>query len=346
MGRRHRLREFIWRSDLFPRKLSVTREGKAVIAISIGLGVAAVNTGNNLLYLVFGISLALILISGVLSEANLRGVLADPVSGLRPMAGRALSTVLTVRSTRRRFPAFSIEAWPLIDTAESRPARVLDLRPGAAVEAACVLDFPRRGEYPLRGIVVTTAFPFSFFRKSLVIPASGRVRVHPRLREPSRMDVPPGREGDDESRPVAGRGVEFFGVREFRQGDNPRRVLHRLSASRSTPVVRENEQMGIQSAWVALVNADPGGAGGAARVEEAVERAAGLAVHLVAEGRMVGLATCSGVVPPGVGDAQVVRILDFLATIPVLAAGDGATEAPVRAAVASARGARVAWVRP
>jgi uncharacterized protein (DUF58 family) len=347
MGRRrHRLRDFVWRSDFFPRKLSFTKEGKAVVAISIGLGIAAVNTGNNLLYLVFGISLALIVISGVLSEANLRGVTADPMGAVHPMAGRPSSTVLTVRSARRRFPAFSIEAWPLIDTCDARPARILDLRPGASAEAACVLDFPRRGEYPLRGVAVTTGFPFSFFRKSLVLPATGTVKVHPRLRAPERSDLPAGLEGEDESRPVPGRGVEFYGVRDFRQGDNPRRVLHRLSASRITPVVRENEQTGIRAAWVALVNVAPQGADGEARVEEAVERAAGLAAHLVGEGRVVGLATASGSVPPGTGPAQARRILDFLATVPVLPAGQAGAEDRVRGACRALPGARVSWVRP
>ena len=46
----NRLEDFVWRSD-FPRKLSFTKEGKALVAISIGLGIAAVND-NNLLYLV------------------------------------------------------------------------------------------------------------------------------------------------------------------------------------------------------------------------------------------------------------------------------------------------------
>lgn len=346
MARRHRLRDFVWRSDFFPRKLSFSKEGKAVVAISIGLGIAAVNTGNNLLYLVFGISLALIIISGVLSEANLRRVSVDPIGALRPAAGRTASAVLTVRSGRRRFPAFSIEAWPLIDSCDARPARILDLRPGGVAEATCMLTFPSRGEYRVRGLVVSTAFPFSFFRKSVVVPAVGTVKVHPRLRPPERADLPVGLEGEDESRPVPGRGVEFFGVREFRLGDNPRHVLYRLSASRPTPVIREHERTGIRAAWVALVNVDPGGTAGRDRVEEAVERAAGLTVHLAGEGRLVGLATASGAVPPGTGAAQATRILDFLATIPVLPLKDAGAEDRVRVAVGAAPGARVSWVRP
>ena len=147
-----RLGEFIWRSDFFPRKLSFSREGKVVFLLSVGLGIAAVNTGNNLLYLVFGLSLALIVISGVLSESNLRDLRCSPLPEVRPSAGRPATAALSVTSARRRFPAFSIEAWPLVDGAQVDPARFLDLRPGTTQEGACRMTFPRRGEYPLNSI--------------------------------------------------------------------------------------------------------------------------------------------------------------------------------------------------
>lgn len=51
-----------------PRKLKTTREGKALIGITLGIGAGAVNSGNNLLYLILGLLLSLIVVSGVLSE--------------------------------------------------------------------------------------------------------------------------------------------------------------------------------------------------------------------------------------------------------------------------------------
>ena len=51
-----------------PRKLKITREGKYFIGITFGVGFAAINTGNNLLYLLLGMLLSLIVVSGVLSE--------------------------------------------------------------------------------------------------------------------------------------------------------------------------------------------------------------------------------------------------------------------------------------
>ena len=55
-----------------PRKLKVTREGKYYLGITLGVGFAAINTGNNLLYLLLGMLLSLMLVSVVLSELSLR----------------------------------------------------------------------------------------------------------------------------------------------------------------------------------------------------------------------------------------------------------------------------------
>ncbi len=341
-----RLTDFVWRSDFFPRKLSFTREGKIVFVVSVGLGIAAVNTGNNLLYMVFGLSLALIVISGVLSESNLRGLRCSALPEIRPVAGRPATAALTVTSRRPRFPAFSIEAWPMVEGAQSDPARFLDVRPGQSLEGACRLTFARRGVYPLRGMVLSTSFPFSFFIKSLILPATGRILVHPRVHPLRAEDLPPASEGEEEHRPVAGRGSEFFGVREFRDGDNPRHLLHRRSAGRVEPVVREFEQAGSRAVWIALVNATTPGEGGAERVERAIEKSASLAVHLLDAGRTVGLATVSGAVSPGSGSAQGGRILDFLATLPSLEMNPPGIDEPIQAALATDSRAFVAWVRP
>jgi uncharacterized protein (DUF58 family) len=342
-----RLSDYLWRSPLFPRKLSFTREGKAIVLISLGLGLAAVNTGNNLLYLVFGLSLSLIVVSGVLSESNLRGLEIGNVGFVRPSAGEPVLVVVPVACRRKRFPAFSIEAWPLIDGGvRVEPARFLELRPGASATAACQLTFERRGEHRVRGLVLSTSFPFSFFRKSLVTPVAATVIVHPRLRPPPSGEPEAVGGGDEVARPAAGRGVEFFGARDWREGDNPRHVLHRLSAVRAVPVVREFEDEGVRRSFVAIVNVDDGGEAGEARVEAAIEIAAGAAAARLRAGESVGVAAATGAVEPAAGPVQVEKVLDFLATLPVLAMNEPGVEAQVRKVGGWPEGTRVLWVRP
>ena len=61
----------IFRRRRSRRKFRLTREGRAFLFVTIGVGFAAVNTANNLLYLVLGLLLSLLLVSGVLSDLAL-----------------------------------------------------------------------------------------------------------------------------------------------------------------------------------------------------------------------------------------------------------------------------------
>src|SRR3954451_22169961 len=61
-----------WRRLRPPRRLSFTREGRIIVILSVGVGFAAINTGNNLLYLLLGWLLSFIIASGILSELTLQ----------------------------------------------------------------------------------------------------------------------------------------------------------------------------------------------------------------------------------------------------------------------------------
>jgi len=47
--------------------------GRWYTGLTIAIGLAATNTGNNLLFLVLGLLLASIVVSGILSEQSLKG---------------------------------------------------------------------------------------------------------------------------------------------------------------------------------------------------------------------------------------------------------------------------------
>ena len=56
------------------RRLAFTRMGRWYTGLTIAIGLAATNTGNNLLFLVLGLLLASIVVSGILSEQSLKDV--------------------------------------------------------------------------------------------------------------------------------------------------------------------------------------------------------------------------------------------------------------------------------
>src|SRR3990172_1988785 len=64
------------RQPRFARSVKVTSVGIRYLLLCLAVGLAAVNTGNNLLYLLFAMMLSLILVSGILSERTLRSLSA------------------------------------------------------------------------------------------------------------------------------------------------------------------------------------------------------------------------------------------------------------------------------
>ena len=65
------------------RTIWPTRDGYWSLFVVTGLGVAAINTGNNLLYLLDSLLFGLIVVSGVLSEMVMRGSLSRASSRTR-----------------------------------------------------------------------------------------------------------------------------------------------------------------------------------------------------------------------------------------------------------------------
>src|SRR5258705_5478279 len=71
-----------------PRRLKFTREGKFFVGITLGVGIAAINTANNLLYLLLGLLLALMVVTGIMSQISLRDLTVVRRLPLRPQLAR------------------------------------------------------------------------------------------------------------------------------------------------------------------------------------------------------------------------------------------------------------------
>src|SRR5258706_10410947 len=97
-----------------PRRLSFTREGRIIVFLSVGIGFAAVNTGNNLLYLLLGWALSFIVASGVLSERNLRGLAVRRRPPPQVHAGQPFLMEISVENAKPKQASFSIEIEDLL----------------------------------------------------------------------------------------------------------------------------------------------------------------------------------------------------------------------------------------
>src|SRR3954470_7401310 len=90
----------------------VTKEGLVYLAIILVIGVAALNTGNNLLFIVVSAMLAAIVVSGITSAGELRGLKLDVGLPEHTFAGEAILARIALRNTRRWLPAISVSVVP------------------------------------------------------------------------------------------------------------------------------------------------------------------------------------------------------------------------------------------
>ena len=90
----------------------VTRIGIIYVMVTIVIGIAALNTGNNLLYIVVAAMLAAILVSGIASAVVLRELTLDVRLPEHVFAERQVSGRMMLKNRRRWLPAFSVSVVP------------------------------------------------------------------------------------------------------------------------------------------------------------------------------------------------------------------------------------------
>jgi hypothetical protein len=98
----------------------VTREGLVYSVFVLAIGIAALNTGNNLLFIVVSAMLAAIVVSGIASASVLRRLDLDVSVPAQVFAGSSVLARLTLHNRRRRMPSFSVSVVPPKQRAEKR----------------------------------------------------------------------------------------------------------------------------------------------------------------------------------------------------------------------------------
>jgi len=293
----------------------------------MGLGVAAINTGNNLLYLLCSTLLGLVIVSGILSEQTMRGLKVESVRPDEIFAGRPAVLGAWVRNGKRWLASYSVvvEAGTAAGASSFHVPR---LAPGGRRLVSWEGIMPARGRHRLPGLRLATRFPFGLFAKVSRVLLDEEVIVYPSIGPVAaeRLRASVGAAGASPRR--RGRGHELYNLRDYRPGDDHRLIHWRSTARAQVLTVREFETEAGLDTRIRLCGtgrADP------ARLERALSEAGSLAVHLLRAGACVELAGPDVLVPAGRGRDQEQRILTALALYRPGAAAVPLTGGPGRA---------------
>ena len=309
----------------------VTPEGVAYIIGIVVIGGAAVNTGNNLMFMVLACLLAGLLISGLLSRVVLGGIDVRLELPEHIFAQRTIVAIVDLDNTKQTVPSFSLslvseDAPKRKSKALGNPApRILD-RPvyfpyiphQQTARQNVELTFPRRGVYRQDVLGLRTKFPFGFLQKTRRINSSNEAVVYPQIQPTEEFyEVLPLVSGELESY-QRGRGNDLYAIRDYQFNDSARHVDWKASARTGALQVKEyarEDERRVMLAFDPYIGPQGTDAKSAEQFERAVTLCAGLAWHFfeinsVMEFRSAGFAT-----PRMIASEIIYDILRHLASV-------------------------------
>jgi uncharacterized protein (DUF58 family) len=309
----------------------VTREGIVYIGGILVVALAALNTGNNLLFMVLACLMAGLLISGLLSRVVLGGIDVNLELPEHIFAKRTIVAVAELYNEKQMTPSFSVslvsEAAPQSKKKLTVPAmpQILD-RPVyfpyiphcQTVRQSVELTFPRRGVYRQDALGLRTKFPFGFLQKTRRVNSKIEVVVYPQIQPTEEFyEILPLVSGELESY-QRGRGNDLYAIRDYQSNDSARHVDWKASAKMGSLQVKEfarEDERRVMLVFDPYVDPAASDAKSAEQFERAVTLCAGLAWHFyeinsVIEFRSAGFAT------PRMSAAEVIYdVLRYLASV-------------------------------
>ena len=267
------------------------------------LGFSAVNTGNNLLFLVVSGLLAFMCVTGFAGMYNLKKLSPEILLPAELYAGTPALIRIRIHNEKRYLPSFLIRVHCVGDKEVLIPV----IPPSGTVDSVARVTFDTRGRVVVGKVTISSTFPVNFFNRYWSYYLDSEYIVFPRL-------VTGVVRGEGNEAVSAGlslrqsRGLdgEIESISEY-SGREPLRMIHwKLSARGDALLVKE---FGRQAASPLLIDLAtmPGHT-----LEQRISRAAWL-VKRWCTLRPVGLRLGADLLPAEAGHRHALRILTALA---------------------------------
>jgi uncharacterized protein (DUF58 family) len=231
----------------YKMEYKITREGWIYIGGIFVVALAALNTGNNLLFLILASLIAVVLMSGILSSITLTGVEMSVELPEHIFAGQPVRARVELENEKLTLPSFSLRVeGAKTKTKNSPPAALLEtpiyfpyLPKKERVHQSVPITFARRGVYRQDAFRIVTRFPFGFLQKARRVELRTEVLAYPSV-EPADdfFEILPALQGALESL-NKGRGQDLYALRAYVPTDSARHVHWKASARSGSLMVRE-----------------------------------------------------------------------------------------------------------
>jgi len=267
-----------WR---FEGVVRLTKAGIAYILFTIVIGFAALNTGNNSLYIGLTFMLGCLLLSGIASKGGLKHLDVTISELPEAWAGRPAEATLQIAN---RSKIWNVRDVVIAAPDLAEPLLIPILMRSTTVTLSAAFLFQRRGRVELQTLDLYTRYPFGFFLKKRRIRIAGEVIVYPRLQPEttSRERFRPAT-GEQSSANRIGPGTEVHSFRDYVRGDSLRQVYWKKSASIGRWIIKQTDLDAARSVHVLVDPYKPRGVSDEA-FEEMVSAATTFIYHALRRG--------------------------------------------------------------
>ena len=216
-------------------RTSPTKEGIVFIMLSFIVGFSALNTNNNLLYLIFGVMLSLVVISGIISMINLSRLEIDLGSNPQLYALTPSELVFNITNQKNLIPSLSLT---LEMNGNKSYLVYLPSRSTRPVRINCF--FNQRGWNEIPILSLYTRFPFGFFKKWIKLEVKkNKLIVFPNIHkvnlDQNSETVPTGELVSLKT----GHSEELKSIRDYSSGDNTKDIEWKSTAKLNKLMVKE-----------------------------------------------------------------------------------------------------------
>lgn len=292
----------------------ITREGWIYFGAVTVVVFAAINTNNNLLYMVLSALLAVLLLSGFLSGLNFRYLRAEVRIPSHCFAGEPFPVSIQVRNQKRLFPTFSIHLDSPAESAFRFPTFYIPVvRALNHTRVSGQAMLARRGRYTMSELTVSSRYPFGFFLKDGDCRLQAECICYPEIIPQERMNFSVLDITGSNQRFERGLGYDLYMIRDYLPSDSARHVHWKASAKTAT--LKTREYAAEDSRRIILAFDRFSRPGDEDKFEQLVSYTASLAYHLINDGIEVGLVSDDWHTSYGSSEALLESILQYLALV-------------------------------
>ncbi len=290
--------------------MKITKEGKRFILATFLISIAAINTGNNLLYLILAMMLSILILSILILVINMKGLSLRILQPEPVFVNNQADIKIIILNKKRFFPSNSIKI--------SMPSNIIEeaylwkIPVLSEIEAIIKVLYKKRGVYTSSDFILQSSYPFIFFIVSKKYEGNGQIVVYPEIKKIKDIFFETITEGSEKAYHRIGQQDDISFIREFRYGDDWRKIHWKATAKTEKLMFTEYSSDEPRKLTVILDNLMPQNE---ESFEKAISFASSISDMFIREDYFVRLLTCKTVIPFGRGREHLFKILYSLAVL-------------------------------